>query len=120
MAGPSPAMMRLAERASMKCVALSLMLSLSCVAAGAQDKPGFTKDQIEAGAEIYSVNCSPCHGARMQDAGSAFNLRKFPSDQRERFVTSVTGGKGQMPPWGDFFKSDQLDALWAYVTAGER
>jgi mono/diheme cytochrome c family protein len=113
-------MMRLAERASMKCVALSLILSLSCAPAGAQDKPSFTKDQVEAGAEIYSVNCSPCHGARMQDAGSAFNLRKFPSDQRERFVTSVTGGKGQMPPWGDFFKSDQLDALWAYVTAGER
>ena len=26
----------------------------------------------------------------------------------------------QMPPWGDFFKPDQLDALWAYVSAGER
>ena len=101
-------------------IAVALMFSLIGAPATAQEKPSFTKEQIAAGAEIYSVNCSPCHGARMQDPGSAFNLRKFPHDQRERFVTSVTGGKGQMPPWGDFFKSDQLDALWAYVTAGER
>lgn len=108
----------------MKCgsisIVVSLLLPLSCVLAWAQEKPTFPKEQVEAGAEIYSVNCSPCHGARMQDPGSAFNLRKFPHDQRERFVTSVTSGKGQMPPWGDFFKSDQLEALWAYVTAGER
>ena len=108
----------------MKCGALSVaiasMLSLCCAPAGAQEKPSFPTEQIAAGAEIYSVNCSPCHGTRMQDAGSAFNLRKFPPDQRERFVTSVTSGKDQMPPWGDFFKSDQLEALWAYVTAGER
>jgi mono/diheme cytochrome c family protein len=32
----------------------------------------------------------------------------------------VMRGKNQMPPWGDFFKPDQLQALWAYVVAGER
>lgn len=82
--------------------------------------PSFSKEQVADGAEIYAVNCAPCHGARMQDPGAAFNLRKFPPDQRERFVNSVTRGKNQMPPWGDFFKPDQLDALWAYVTTGER
>src|SRR5499427_2316170 len=75
---------------------------------------------VPAGAELYAVNCSPCHGARMQEPGAAFNLRKFPPDQRERFVNSVTRGKNQMPPWGDFFKPEQLEALWAYVMAGER
>lgn len=105
----------------MKCAGLStVVVLLICGSAPAQEMQSFPKEQISAGAEIYSVNCSPCHGARMQDAGSAFNLRKFPPDQRERFVSSVTGGKGQMPPWGDFFKPDQLDALWAYVTTGER
>ncbi len=44
----------------------------------------------------------------------------FPPDQHDRFVNSVTRGKNQMPPWGDFFKPDQLEALWAYVMAGER
>jgi mono/diheme cytochrome c family protein len=107
---------------SMRLVVLSIAMALSLTPtpAPSEEAEKITPDQIAAGAEIYSINCSPCHGARMQDAGSAFNLRKFPHDQRERFVKSVTGGKGQMPPWGDFFKPDQLEALWAYVTAGER
>jgi mono/diheme cytochrome c family protein len=79
-----------------------------------------TTDRIRAGAEIYAVNCSPCHGPRMQGSESAFDLRKFPPDQHDRFLNSVTRGKNQMPPWGDAFSADQLEALWAYVTAGER
>jgi mono/diheme cytochrome c family protein len=93
--------------------------ALACSSASAEDS-SFPKERIAAGAELYAVNCSPCHGARMQDPGAAFNLRKFPPDQHERFVVSVTRGKNQMPPWGDFFKPDQLDALWAYIVAGER
>jgi mono/diheme cytochrome c family protein len=95
-------------------------LWLSSTSGHAQETPNFSKEQVADGAELYAVNCAPCHSARMQDPGAAFNLRKFPPDQRERFVNSVTGGKNQMPPWGDFFKPDQLEALWAYVTAGER
>ena len=86
----------------------------------AEEAQSFPKDQIAAGAELYAVNCSPCHGARMQDPGAAFNLRKFPPDQHERFVTSVTRGKNQMPPWGDMLKPEEVEALWAYVTTGER
>jgi hypothetical protein len=35
-------------------------------------------------------------------------------------AVALVRGKNQMPPWGDFFKPDQLEALWAYVMAGER
>lgn len=105
-------------------VARSIIVTLTsllvCVTASAQETPSFPKEQIDAGADLYATNCSPCHGARMLDPGAAFNLRKFPPDQRERFNNSVTRGKNQMPPWGDFFKPEQLDALWAYVMAGER
>jgi mono/diheme cytochrome c family protein len=106
----------------MKHVALPIALAgfVMSVSAAAEEAQGFPKDQIATGAELYAVNCSPCHGARMQEPGAAFNLRKFPPDQRERFVNSVTHGKNQMPPWGDFFKPEQLEALWAYVMAGER
>jgi mono/diheme cytochrome c family protein len=106
----------------MKHVALPIALAgfVMSVPAGAEEAQSFPKDQIAVGAELYAVNCSPCHGARMQEPGAAFNLRKFPPDQRERFVNSVTRGKNQMPPWGDFFKPEQLEALWAYVMAGER
>jgi mono/diheme cytochrome c family protein len=79
----------------------------------------FTPEQVQAGADIYERNCSPCHGPRMLDPQSAFNLRTFPRDQRERFVSAVVRGKNQMPPWGDMLKADELEALWAYVVAGE-
>jgi mono/diheme cytochrome c family protein len=108
----------------MTSVARSIILGLASLLiympAIAQETPSFPKEQVAAGGELYAVNCAPCHGARMQDPGAAFNLRKFPPDQHERFVNSVTRGKNQMPPWGDFFKPDQLEALWAYVMAGER
>lgn len=106
----------------MKHVELPLAIAL-CLAGApvpAEEVQSFPKEQIAVGAELYAVNCSPCHGARMLDPGAAFNLRKFPSDQHERFVNSVTHGKNQMPPWGDFFKPEQLEALWAYIVAGER
>ena len=101
-------------------LSIAVALFLASAPAPAEEAQKFTPDQISAGAEIYAVNCSPCHGARMQEPGSAFNLRKFPPDQRERFISSIVRGKNQMPPWGDFFKPDQLDALWAYIMAGER
>ena len=56
----------------------------------------------------------------MQDPESAFDLRTFPPDEHDRFVRSVTNGKNQMPPWGDLLKSDDIEAVWAYVTMGEK
>jgi len=84
--------------------------------ATAQD---FPPERIRAGAAIFSRNCSPCHGTRMQNPESAFDLRKFPPDQHERFVSSVTRGKNQMPPWGDLLDAAEIESLWAYVIAGE-
>ncbi|HEY6239716.1 MAG TPA: cytochrome c [Burkholderiales bacterium] len=80
----------------------------------------FAPEQLKTGADIYARNCSPCHGARMLDPQGAFDLRKFPRDQHERFVNSVTRGKNQMPPWGDLLKPEEIEALWAYVLAGEK
>jgi len=100
----------------------ALALALACAAGAAQglESEGVTKEQIRTGAEIYSRHCSPCHGSRMQDAQGAFDLRKFPPDQKSRFVTSVTKGKNTMPPWGDLLKPADVDALWAYVMTGEK
>ena len=39
---------------------------------------------------------------------------------RTRFVVMVTKGKNNMPPWGDVLKPDDIEALWAYVVAGEK
>jgi mono/diheme cytochrome c family protein len=95
-----------------------LALAFGFAAAFAQEP--FSPQQVRQGAEIYAQNCAPCHGPRMLDPNSAFDLRKFPRDQRGRFVSSVMKGKNQMPPWGDLFKPEEIDALWAYVMAGEK
>jgi len=85
-------------------------------AASAQD--AFKPEQIKSGSEIYARHCAACHGPRMADPEGASDLRKFPRDQRERFLTSVAKGKNAMPPWGDLLKPDEIEALWAYVTTG--
>jgi mono/diheme cytochrome c family protein len=89
---------------------------------GAAQEPAtpFPPDQIAKGASIFSRNCSPCHGTRMQNPESAFDLTKFPHDQHERFVSSVTRGKNMMPPWGDLLDQADIEALWSYVVAGEK
>ena len=92
------------------------LLLIAATGAGAQD---FSSEQIATGARIFARNCSPCHGPRMRDPESTFDLRKFPHDQHDRFVTAVTRGKNQMPPWGDLLKPDEVEALWAYVVNGE-
>jgi mono/diheme cytochrome c family protein len=101
-------------------ILIALALALLETKATAEPRQNAVPEQIRAGAEIYARNCSPCHGARMQDPEAAFDLRKFPNDQYERFINSVTRGKNQMPPWGDLLKAGDIEALWAYVTAGER
>lgn len=80
---------------------------------------GFSAEQVRSGAAIFARNCSPCHGAHMADPQGAFDLRKFPHDQHARFVGSVTEGKNSMPPWRGLLKPEEIEALWAYVVAGE-
>jgi mono/diheme cytochrome c family protein len=103
---------------SRKVIGAAVALTMTCVVAIGEES--FAPEQVRAGAEIFERNCAPCHGPQMRDPESAFDLRKFPHNQHDRFVTSVTRGKNQMPPWGDMLKSDEIEALWAYVTTGER
>ncbi len=94
------------------------VLTLASASAGAQET--FTPERIKQGATNYSQNCAPCHGPRMSDPQGAFDLRTFPPDQKSRFLNSVTNGKNSMPPWGGLFNADDIEALWAYVVAGEK
>ena len=56
----------------------------------------------------------------MDYPGGSFDLRTFPPGQYARFAGSVTKGKNNMPPWGEVLSPDDLEALWAYVVAGEK
>lgn len=100
---------------------LALILAWPCgaVAAGATDgpaAPNLTRD----GKTVYARQCARCHGFNMINNGQVgLDLRKFPKDARERFVSAVVRGKlPKMPPWGDVLSADEIDALWAYVQTG--
>lgn len=103
-------------------IAAIALFFASSASAQSTKKPAqkFTKQQIAHGADLYARNCSPCHGAHMDDPNGAFDLRTFPPDQHDRFVNSVTNGKNSMPPWGSLLKPADIEALWAYVMAGEK
>ena len=92
-----------------------LALAASCTlmmsaAARAEDQ-----SLIEAGAQVYETNCSPCHGERLNNPGTSFDLKLLHPDERERFNTSVMNGKGPMPPWRGALQDEELDQLWEYI-----
>ena len=99
--------------------AASLGLALACAGAAAQERAPFPPGQIKKGADLFARNCVTCHGTRMRNPQGGIDLRTFPRDTRARFVDSVTYGKRNMPSWDDVLKPDDLEALWAYVVAGE-
>jgi mono/diheme cytochrome c family protein len=101
---------------------IRLGLVLAGTSAEAQD-PGqrqFPQAQIDQGAQVYLTYCMPCHGHQMDYPGGSFDLRTFPPGQYARFAGSVTKGKNNMPPWGEVLAPGDLEALWAYVIAGEK
>jgi mono/diheme cytochrome c family protein len=101
-------------------VTLAVVILALAGAAQAEDGRDFPPERIRSGAAMFARNCSPCHGAHMIEPQGAFDLRTFPHDQHDRFVNAVTNGKNQMPPWRDLLKPDDVEALWAYVVAGEK
>jgi mono/diheme cytochrome c family protein len=94
-------------------------LGLAAVWAVAAAQP-FAAEQIKKGAELYETHCQTCHGPRLANPPWAPDLRKFPREDRARFVDTVTYGKRGMPPWDDVLKPEDIEALWAYVLAGEK
>ncbi|MEQ1775421.1 MAG: cytochrome c [Burkholderiales bacterium] len=93
------------------------VLMALALSAHAQDFPA---EQIKLGADMYARHCSPCHGVRMKNPEGAFDLMTFPKDQDGRFRHSVGKGKNSMPPWEGLLKPEEIEALWAYVVAGEK
>ncbi len=96
----------------MRSVLKTLTLALFAGPAFAQD----AHPELDAGLEAYEFFCSKCHGKDMVNPGtSSFDLRTFPQDDKDRFVTSVMDGRGAMPAWGDVIYPEELEALWVYV-----
>jgi len=77
-------------------------------------------EKAASGKALYVQHCWHCHGPNMVNPGTVtFDLRRFPHDDKARFVHSVTTGKnGRMPAWGDLLSESDIDKLWAYVKTG--
>jgi len=86
-----------------------------CALAIAQGAWAQDRSLIEAGAEVYQTHCAQCHGERLANTGSTFDLRTLRADERPRFDKAVTDGKGQMPAWGGVLSAEEFDRLWAYI-----
>ncbi len=98
--------------------AAALCAGLIGMPVSAQPADGFPVEQVEAGRAQYNRTCAQCHGRNMVNSGTTiFDLRKFPADQPERFVASVSSGKGNMPSFKDALTRDQINVLWAYVAS---
>ena len=79
-----------------------------------------TEKDIDEGRQVYDDFCVTCHGRDMVASGVvAFDLRKFPKDDFERFRNSVLNGKAPaMPAWRDKISLEEVNLLWAYVRGG--
>jgi mono/diheme cytochrome c family protein len=102
----------------MNVFAVCLGLALDCASAAAQ-QPQFPPDQVQRGGSLFARHCATCHGTRMRNPQWAVDLRTFPRDAHGRFVDAVANGTRNMPPWDDVLSAEEIEALWAYVMAGE-
>jgi cytochrome c6 len=97
------------------CAALVLAAG-AMFASVAMAEPRFPAEDIEKGRLEFHRTCSHCHGYNMVNSGTtAYDLRRFPIDDPDRFFNSVTNGKGNMPSFKDALTSEQVKLLWAYV-----
>ena len=100
---------------SRKPVTLALAVgALFSSAAAAQSS--FSDEDIAKGREQYNRVCVQCHGRNMVNAGTTiYDLRRFPIEDPDRFLNSVTNGKGNMPSFKEALTAEQIKLLWAYV-----
>ncbi len=88
---------------------------LAAAGAGAR-ADGPAAPTAEQGRQVYTSYCVRCHGINLAvSGGGAFDLRRFPRDDKARFERSVTEGLRAMPAWGKILKPGQLDAVWLYI-----
>ena len=97
-------------------VAAAAAALLYSAAAGVHAQARFDTEQINQGHGQYDRTCAQCHGRNMVNSGTTvYDLRRFPTDQPERFFNSLTNGKGNMPSFKDALTPEQMKLLWAYV-----
>src|SRR5882757_182152 len=81
-------------------------------------EPGATSagGDPEAGAVVFSENCSTCHGATGNGGNGGPDLTTMPLAQTEEgTIQQVTNGGGGMPPFGGTLSEEEIENVAAYV-----
>jgi mono/diheme cytochrome c family protein len=70
----------------------------------------------EAGAVVFSENCSTCHGATGHGGNGGPDLTTMPLAQTEEgAIQQVTNGGGGMPAFGGTLSEEEIENVAAYV-----
>jgi len=71
---------------------------------------------VEAGAAVFSENCSTCHGATGEGGNGGPDLNTMPlAKTEEGVIQQVTNGGGGMPPFGGTLSEEEIKGVAAYV-----
>ena len=99
---------------------LGLGLVLASARAPGEAQQHSRRTRSSRGADVYATYCMACHGWQMELPGRQLRSTHFPPGQFARFENAVIKGKNNMPPWGEVLQPGDIEALWAYVMAGEK
>jgi mono/diheme cytochrome c family protein len=83
-----------------------------------------TKESIALGGQLFSQNCSRCHGPEGQGTqrAPALNVKAFPTDTSDiaiqQIVTNGVPGTA-MPAWGDRISENDIQAIVGFVRQWE-
>ena len=77
--------------------------------------PARAQSAVDAGRDVYTEHCAPCHGERLNATGAAPDLKLLRAEQHAHFEQMVRNGKGQMPAWDGMITDEEIGAIWAYV-----
>ena len=95
---------------------LALLLTLMLAAALARASTPASNETAD-GKQLYSQNCARCHGFNMANpAPGVFDLRTFPAEDKSRFLSAVSEGKGAMPAWKSTLSPAEIESLWSYIS----
>jgi cytochrome c551 len=86
--------------------------------ASEEAEPGATAEggDPEAGAVVFSENCSTCHGATGHGGNGGPDLTTMPLAQSEEgAIQQVTNGGGGMPAFGGQLSEEEIENVAAYV-----
>ena len=95
--------------------ALLLLLAIACGSAGASDPELTARGGPMAGAKLFNMHCTLCHG---QDGRLGNNGAKdLTASQltREEMIALVSNGRGVMAAYKNVLSPAEIDAVVAYV-----